>query len=87
MAKAALDAFTAELVRSNEQRTTPLPRCKDCRMPYQLGDADWLDGRRCCSCGTNRLEKAVRRLIRARGRKARKKALRRLLALPRPPRS
>lgn len=67
--------------RWNARKARPHPVCRECGMPYDPGDCDAFDKRTCVTCGINRLEKACRRLFRAKGKKARAKALRRLMSL------
>jgi hypothetical protein len=65
----------------NAARRHPRPLCRGCGLPNDPCEADGFDARYCTSCGLNRTEKRVRRLLRAKGRKARARALRHLLAL------
>jgi hypothetical protein len=65
----------------NASRKHPRPLCAGCSLPNDPREADEFDPRYCTGCGINRTEKRVRRLLRAKGRKARKRALRHLLAL------
>jgi hypothetical protein len=65
----------------NARKARPNPVCPLCRMPFSPGDCDAFDSKVCCTCGINRLEKACRRLFKARSKKAKKRALRRLLKL------
>ena len=57
------------------------PVCAACDFPFCVEDADIFDGRLCVTCGWRRLEKRAVKLVFAKGKKARKRALRRLLAL------
>jgi hypothetical protein len=69
-------------LRWNARKRHPHPLCRLCGMPFAPDDADPFDKHVCCTCGVNRLEKAARRLFRAKGKKARKKALKRLMSIP-----
>jgi hypothetical protein len=71
----------ALILRANAARRKPSPVCRRCGFPYQPGDADPFDARYCTSCGLRRTERRVYRLLRAKSKKARKRAIRRLLAL------
>jgi transposase-like protein len=68
-------------LRRNARRRHPSPICRSCNRPFDREDRDPFDKHVCTTCGINRLEKAVRRLFQARGKKARKRALRRLMSL------
>jgi hypothetical protein len=65
----------------NAAQPDPMPICRGCGLPFDRRDADPIDRRYCTSCGVGRMEKAVRRLFKAKGRKARKRALRRLMSI------
>jgi hypothetical protein len=65
----------------NAARKHPRPLCLGCSLPNDPREADVFDPRYCTGCGINRTEKRVRRLLKAKGKKARKRALRHLLNL------
>jgi hypothetical protein len=65
----------------NASREHPRPLCRGCGLPGDPTEADRINPRFCCSCGLARTEKRVRKLLKAKGRKARQRALRHLLAL------
>jgi hypothetical protein len=74
-------ASKALILAFNAAREHPRPLCRGCGLPGDPREADEFDPRYCTGCGINRTEKRVRRLLKARGRKARQRALRHLLAL------
>jgi hypothetical protein len=67
----------------NRLRPEPFPICIRCEMPIDPGEADDIYRRQCVTCGLNKLEQLYCRLTEARGRKARKKATRRLVRFAR----
>jgi hypothetical protein len=70
------------LIRENNaQRPVSHPVCRQCELPFHPEDADVFDARLCVTCGWRRLENRALDLVYAKGRKARKRALRRLLSI------
>lgn len=65
----------------NAALPTPLPVCRVCDMPYGLKDGSPLFKRTCDCCAGGILEEMTFDFIYAKGRKARKKAARRLRRL------
>lgn len=69
----------AELRRRNALQPIPCPECIKCGWPVDERDMDDLLFRKhCFTCGLNRLEDLLRRIVRRKGRKATIKALKRL---------
>jgi hypothetical protein len=63
----------------NAARRAPLPTCKTCRFPIAPEESEkYLYGRRCNTCGLNRLEDLLRRIVDRRGRRRTWQALRQL---------
>jgi hypothetical protein len=64
---------TAKLVRrlrrENRACPTPWPVCKKCNVPHDPVDSHWLFRSYCDSHGIARLERLIRRIVRARGRR------------------
>jgi hypothetical protein len=69
------------ILAQNAASKHPRPLCLGCSLPNDPREADEFNPCYCTGCGISRTEKRVRRLLRAKGRKARKRALRHLLAL------
>jgi hypothetical protein len=64
----------------NAKRAKPWPTCADCGQLFMPEDEHWL-WRLCHCCGLNRGEKLLQRWVFARGRRARKRALKKLKRL------
>jgi hypothetical protein len=71
---------TVRLESLERHRLTPekFPICERCNRVYCASETEPMYNGQCLYCGLNRLEKLFFRLWKARGRKAEKKALRRL---------
>jgi hypothetical protein len=78
---ASVEQLRGEWLAWNAAQPDPLPVCRYCGYPFLRRDRDPFDHRVCMTCGAARTEDAVRRLFKAKGRKAREKALRRLLSI------
>jgi hypothetical protein len=72
-----------DTLEENRRRPEPWPICADCGRPVHPQDREDIYPRNCSLCGLNRLERLFWKLSKARGRKARKKATRRLVRFAR----
>jgi hypothetical protein len=72
-----------EVLERNARLPVPLPICDQCGRPSHPEESHEMYGRMCLMCGINVLERLFFRLYRARGRKARQKALRKIASLAR----
>jgi hypothetical protein len=66
------------LQRENAAKEKPDPVCRLCGVVVQKEDMDWLFTRLCGTCGIQKLERLVLRIIRNRGRRRTIRRLRRL---------
>lgn len=71
----------AEWLAMNAARPVPLPVCRDCEMPHDERDGHPLIRGMCQTCGGQIFEDLTMDFIFARGRKAKKRASRRLRRL------
>jgi hypothetical protein len=71
-------AIREELNREIAERLPPWPVCPDCRDHFHPEDVDPIFGGRCSFCGSARLEYLFRRVVNARGPRARRTAWRAL---------
>ena len=73
----------AEALERNRLRPKPWPICPSCERVVCRSETHAMYGDQCLCCGINKLEKLFFRLWKARGRRARKAALRRIGRLAR----
>ncbi len=73
----------ARALEKNRLRPEPFPVCEHCETVVHPDDVHEMYGRRCLTCGVSKLEKLFFRLWSARGRRARRRALRRIARLAR----
>jgi hypothetical protein len=71
----------ADFLRWNAAQPNPLPICPACDVPCDLAESHPLLPTICGLCGTQRIDDLVMNLACARGKKARKKAAKRLRKL------
>jgi hypothetical protein len=72
-----------EALETNRQRPRPWPICLDCGGPIHKADRFELYPQRHSNCGLNRLERLFGKLMKARGRRRRRRAVKRLLRFAR----
>lgn len=68
----------AELLALNAASDNPRPVCQRCHSVILEADRDEFFPARCACCGTRRLEKIIRRIVRRLGRRGMLRALRAL---------
>lgn len=73
-----LRAMRAEMRRENATKPNPDPVCKRCGVVHAREDRDWLFPSRCGTCGIQRLERLVWRIVKRHGRRKTVRLLRRL---------
>ena len=78
---ARMSAGRQSFLEWNAEQLNPMPVCRHCEFPFRGHDADVFDGSLCGSCGWARLERRVMKLIHAKGKKTRKRALKRLMKI------
>ncbi len=71
----------AEFLDWNAEQPNPWPLCPFCDAPFDLAESHPLFPTLCLLCGTQTIDDVVMNLARAKGKKARKRALKAIKAL------